>query len=212
MKKFGTLALLIITIGLVIYLQFFKEPEETIVTKTRIEYRDTTIYQDNYEPSYVQSLENSVKSMEQGITRLVNDRCNLTKENSTLRRLLDFSDSTGVIDSMAIADVVFEDYFSKNFYKDTLINDSLMLFVLNDTVSMNRVISRDWEMNRVFPTVIIDNTVYKTPRGLYVGGSLSTDAALGLGASYVHNNSMFTGEYTTNKEIVVGYKHRIGRK
>ncbi len=212
MKKFGQWAtVIVVLIGINILAYTLFPPKETIVTDTRIEYRDTAIYVDNYEPLYVQALENDVRTLEEGIYKLNTNRARLTGENSTLRRLLEFSDSTGVIDSMAIADAVFEEYFAKNFYKDTLINDSLMLFVLNDTVSMNRIVSRDWEMNRVFPTVITDNTIYKNPRGLYLGGSLSTEAVLGIGASYVYNNSMFTGEVTTDKTIVAGYKHRFGK-
>jgi len=212
MKKFGQWAtLLVVLIGINILAYTVFPPEERVVTKTRIEYRDTAIYRDNYEPSYVQALENGVKTLEEGIRKLNMNKTYLADENSTLRRLLEFSDSTGVVDSMAIADAVFEEYFAKKFYKDTLINDSLMLFVLNDTVSMNRIVSRDWEMNRIFPTVITDNTVYKNPRGLYLGGSLSTDVVLGIGVSYVYNNSMFTGEVTTDQTIVAGYKHKFGK-
>ena len=83
-----------------------------------------------------------------------------------------------------------------------------MLFVLNDTISMNKVISRDWDITRSTYTKTIDRTIYKEPQGFYVGGFIHPDLQ-GIGISYLFGNNMLSVDFSTDQNLMIGYKYRI---
>jgi hypothetical protein len=104
---------------------------------------------------------------------------------------------------------ILKDYYSRVFYRDTFkLKDTLGYFVINDTVTQNRISSRKIETSLNFPTVKetiylkeLSNDFYLGPF-LQVGGSsisIGADAHLktkkemlfGLGAGVNSNASPF---------------------
>jgi len=65
---------------------------------------------------------------------------------------------------------ILQDYFSKHYYIDTLANDSIALIIIRDTVSRNRIISRQKRLT-FYPRTIKETTIRKIPnkRKLFVG-------------------------------------------
>jgi len=70
---------------------------------------------------------------------------------------------------------ILQDYYSKHYYIDTLANDSIALVVIRDTVSQNRIISRQKSLT-FFQRTIKQTTTIKAPslnrRKLFVGLSI----------------------------------------
>jgi len=73
-------------------------------------------------------------------------------------------DTTKLIDTA----YVVGDYYSTYFYKDSLISDTLHLYV-NDSISQNKIQSRSLKYTLKFPTVTVTNTVIKNKNEFYVG-------------------------------------------
>ena len=63
---------------------------------------------------------------------------------------------------------VVGDYYSTYFYKDSLINDTLCLYI-NDSISQNKIQSRSLKYTLKFPTVTVTNTVIKNKNEFYYG-------------------------------------------
>jgi hypothetical protein len=73
-------------------------------------------------------------------------------------------DTTKLIDTA----YVVGDYYSTYFYKDSLISDTLHLYV-NDSISQNKIQSRSLKYTLKFPTVTVTNTVIKNKNEFYIG-------------------------------------------
>jgi hypothetical protein len=69
---------------------------------------------------------------------------------------------------------ILEDYFATYAYTDTLKKDSVT-FVINDTISQNRILSRGINYSLVYPTKIISTEREVNKRELYIGFSLGGD-------------------------------------
>ena len=69
---------------------------------------------------------------------------------------------------------ILEDYFTTYAYTDTLKKDSVT-FVINDTISQNKILSRGINYSLVYPTKIISTEREVNKRELYIGFGLGGD-------------------------------------
>lgn len=69
---------------------------------------------------------------------------------------------------------ILEDYFATYAYTDTLKKDSVT-FIINDTISQNRILSRGINYSLVYPTKIISSEREVNKRELYIGFGLGGD-------------------------------------
>ena len=69
---------------------------------------------------------------------------------------------------------ILEDYFATYAYTDTLKKDSVT-FIINDTISQNRILSRGIDYSIVYPTTIIQTEPGVNKRELYIGFGLGGD-------------------------------------
>jgi|TARA_B110001452_G_scaffold64562_1_gene51299 hypothetical protein len=69
---------------------------------------------------------------------------------------------------------ILEDYFATYAYTDTLKKDSVT-FVINDTISQNKILSRGINYSLVYPTTIITTEREINKRELYIGFGLGGD-------------------------------------
>lgn len=69
---------------------------------------------------------------------------------------------------------ILEDYFSTYAYTDTLKKDSVT-FIINDTISQNKILSRGIDYSIVYPTTIISTEREVNKRELYIGFGLGGD-------------------------------------
>jgi hypothetical protein len=152
-KNFQTL----IIIGLVIVIFLLREcrgnksttPTEP-VTIVKVETKYDTIVKEvkSYIPKYVKKI--------QWKTKTVHDTIEIH--------------DTVPADTLSIV----KDYFSARIYNDTLKEDSVTL-IINDTISQNRVISRNIKYSLVYPTTIIQTEREVNKRELYVGFGIGGD-------------------------------------
>lgn len=79
---------------------------------------------------------------------------------------------------------IIEEFFTRYFYSDTIMEDSNFIAVINDTLFGNQIISRKFFHQNLRQTaVIINNTLLNPPRlKLFVGGFVSGNMTAGLGA------------------------------
>lgn len=68
---------------------------------------------------------------------------------------------------------ILKDYYAKYTYIDTLDLDTFGTIVVKDTVTENKIKSRQFYSNIILPTTTITNTAYKNKRKLYSGVNLS---------------------------------------
>jgi len=73
-------------------------------------------------------------------------------------------DTTRIVDTA----YVIGDYYSTYFYQDSLINDTLC-FYINDSISENKIKSRDLKYVMSFPTIKITDVVIQNKNEYYVG-------------------------------------------
>ena len=73
-------------------------------------------------------------------------------------------------DTTQITDTVFiiNDYNSTYLYQDSLKTDTLSLYI-NDSISKNKIQSRNIKYSIKFPTITITNTVIKNKNEYYIG-------------------------------------------
>ena len=69
---------------------------------------------------------------------------------------------------------ILEDYFKVYAYTDTLAKDSVT-FIINDTISQNKILARGIEYSLVYPTTIISKESAVNKRELYIGLGLGGD-------------------------------------
>jgi hypothetical protein len=69
---------------------------------------------------------------------------------------------------------ILKDYFATYAYTDTLKTDSVT-FIVNDTISQNRILSRGINYSLVYPTKIISTEREVNKRELYIGFGLGGD-------------------------------------
>jgi hypothetical protein len=97
---------------------------------------------------------------------------------------------------------IIEDYFSKLYYCDTLINDTTALIVVRDSLMQNRIVSRSWEFQNRRPVQLITTLTPVVPErnklkfgaGLAIGGNRQ-NFELAPGIILNKNRSTFTLSY-----------------
>ena len=92
---------------------------------------------------------------------------------------------------------ILKDYYSRVFYRDTFkLKDSFGYFVINDTISKNRVLSRKYESAVKIPT--IKETIYlkELSNDFYVGPAIQMGNFFSLGAD---------AHLKTKKEMLFGF-------
>ena len=100
------------------------------------------------------------------------------------------------------------DYFAKYFYTDT-IKDSTMVVVVDDTITENKISSRQVSLKNLRPIrTVINTTVVDTcpgaSRKLYLGGSIGgNDEAFNCGPEVL---------YQTRKDALYGYHYDFVNK
>jgi hypothetical protein len=73
-------------------------------------------------------------------------------------------------DTLEIIDTLraLNDYLATYFYQDSLINDTLSLYI-NDSISRNKIKSRDLKYVMSFPTIKITDVVIQNKNEYYIG-------------------------------------------
>ena len=69
--------------------------------------------------------------------------------------------------------VILKDYYTKYAYSDTVIIDTLGTLVVNDTVTQNRIFSREIFTDFIYPTKLIERDIYKSENEWYAGFGLA---------------------------------------
>jgi len=90
------------------------------------------------------------------------------------------------IDTLAI----LKDYYAKYYYSDTLQIDTIGYAVINDTVTQNSILARDFKTNILIPTTIITKEIYLNNNEFYWGVGLQgrTDQINYLGTELLYRN------------------------
>jgi|TARA_R100000030_G_scaffold26812_1_gene19459 hypothetical protein len=122
-------------------------PTERVVTKIETRYDTLTVEKKVYVPKYTTRIE----------TKTVTDTIVLKSKIDTLE--------------------ILKDYYSKYVYKDTLKLDSLGYITIVDTITQNKIFSRNFDSQVLIPTTTITNDIYlnqaKLFGGVSVGGNKS---------------------------------------
>lgn len=86
--------------------------------------------------------------------------------------------------------LILKDYYAKYSYTDTLTLDTLGFLVLNDTITMNSILSRSFVSNIKIPTTTITKEIYLNKREFYWGLGLQgqTDQLNYLGGELMYKN------------------------
>lgn len=120
------------------------------------------------------------------------------------------------IDTLAI----LKDFYAKYHYQDTVDLDSLGLIVINDTITQNKITSRNISPSINIPVTTISRDVYLNPRELYWGVGLSGRAS---GLNYIGGELLYRGRNKQAFGFGVGvdqqlqpiltfrYFHKIGK-
>ena len=62
--------------------------------------------------------------------------------------------------------MILKDYYAKYSYTDTLTLDTLGFLVLNDTITMNSILSRSFVSNIKIPTNLLASAIFRTDNAL----------------------------------------------
>ena len=118
---------------------------EKIVTKVETRYDTLEIEKKVYVPKYQTRI----------VTNTVTDTVVLKSKIDTLE--------------------ILKDYYSKYVYKDTLKLDSLGYITIIDTITQNKIFSRNFDSQVLIPTTTITNDIYlnKVFGGVSIGGNKS---------------------------------------
>ena len=123
-------------------------------------------------------------------------------------------DTTFLVDEVHDTTFIVKDYAEVKAYSDTIFKDSNK-FVINDTITKNRILSRGFEAFLAEKTVIKNNFIFTKEKGaLYIGGFTSYDRrdgklGLGLGLNYkTPKKDIFSLGYSTNV-VSIGYFKKI---
>lgn len=106
---------------------------------------------------------------------------------------------------------IVNDYNQVLAYSDTIRKDR-NVFIINDTISQNKIQSRGFKSSIVDKTITITNDIYhKQKNELYLGlvgdiRMLDNKIGVGVGLLYKKQNESYTFSYTTNQFSIGLYK------
>jgi hypothetical protein len=115
---------------------------EKVVTKVETRYDTLTVEKKVYVPKYTTRIE----------TKTITDTIVLKSKIDTLE--------------------ILKDYYSKYVYKDTLKLDSLGYITIVDTITQNKIFSRNFDSQVLIPTTTITNEIYLNKPKFFGGVSL----------------------------------------
>ncbi len=144
----------ILIVGLVIVIMLLRscggDVEPVVITKTEIKYDTITNEITNYVPQIVNRIVRKTDTIS------VIDSLYIVKYDTILDKM--------VVDTAKI----LEDYFSSYVYNDIQDFDSVK-FEITDTISQNKIISRDISYTLVRPTITITEKHFINKREFYLG-------------------------------------------
>ena len=115
---------------------------------------------------------------------------------------------------------VLKEYYAKNVYIDEIVLDSLGVVTITDTITQNKIFSRQVKSNILIPTTTLTQEVYLNKRELYWGlnviGRSNKINYLGAGLLYRSKNKNIYGLGLGVNElfqpvISAGYYMKIGK-
>jgi len=111
-----------------------------------------------------------------------------------------------VFDTIKITKIVKE-FYTKNFFKDTILNTSSGLIVINDTIFKNSIISRKSDIKLHEKTILNQNN-----NMFFVGGGLlneKTNVAPFVNLQFNHKKHLFGVGYSTKKQLIFTYNYKL---
>ena len=122
-----------------------------------------------------------------------------------------------VYDSLDIdSGKIVQEYFSKQHYKDTLVNDSTLFFTLSEAVYKNKITDRSFSyINKLPMYKIKTKTEYKSKpvykANFYLGGHVTTSGGLYIGGLYTtpHKGAYSLTYDPINKNVNAGIYFRF---
>ena len=165
--------------------------EEKVITKTKTVVKRDTIYKE-----------------------VIEERINYVPQ---IKEVIKEVEVPMVVDTMSI----LQDYYRKYVYLDTIQIDSIGYAYIQDTITQNKLSSRDLSYNYKIPTIIdsITTTITKIPEPkneFYVGGLIYANKnQVGLGANLSLKNkkkNIYTFGYDfINKSLHLSVSTKIGK-
>ena len=181
MKQTSIIIILVLIVLLFIQGWYYKTsmPIETVVTKIETRVDTVTI--------------NSIEYVPQVETRILPPEL----------IYIDVID-TVLINTKVDTAAILTDYYSKYVYQDVLDLDTLGSVTIIDTVSQNKIQSRQFTSDIIIPTKTVTNTTYINDKGFYYG------VGLGINQQMLHSVS---GEvlYKTKRNTIYGVGLGLGR-
>jgi riboflavin transporter FmnP len=118
------------------------------------------------------------------------------------------------IDTTTIHDTiqVLNDYASIKVYTDTFHIDTANYVSIQDTISKNTILGRNYNSHFTTKTIVVTNDIYHKPKNeLFVGliGDLrrfDNNLGVGVGLNYKKQNESYTINFTTNQISLGLYK------
>lgn len=180
MKKTPIIIILVLIVLLLLQGWYYKTsmPIETVVTKVETRIDTVTI--------------NSVEYVPKIVNKIVPEYIEVYKTDTVL------------VNTQVDTAAILQDYYTQYVYQDTLDLDTLGSVTVIDTVSQNKIQSRQFTSNILIPTKTITNTTYINDKGFYYG------AGLGVNKLMLHSVS---GEvlYKTKRNTIYGVGLGLGR-
>jgi len=68
---------------------------------------------------------------------------------------------------------ILKDYYTRYLYSDTLQLDTLGYVIINDTITMNKILSREFSSTLSIPETTIKETIYLNSRLFFIGPNIS---------------------------------------
>lgn len=112
---------------------------------------------------------------------------------------------------------ILRDYFSKNFYQDTIWSDSSYLAIIKDTISRNRITYRQFEVNQFRKTRTITRTITKYPQqAIYIGagaGKFGEEFGLTGNVHYRSSDMLYSLGYDViNSNVTISASWKLWNK
>jgi hypothetical protein len=103
---------------------------------------------------------------------------------------------------------IYNDYYTKYFYSDTILNDSNGFVLIKDTIYQNSIYSRtsDVKIHNIIKTI-----TYPKP-SFYIGGGVllkQDHKAIQLNLNHTRRKSLYSVGITSDGQIILNYGYRI---
>ena len=125
------------------------------------------------------------------------------------------TDTVRIENTVILTDTIeiVKDYKKSKHYSDTLFVKNQFKLIINDVISRNNIIARNWKYTNLSPISVTSTKTIINSRHFYVTGQISTynDFSPSFGAMYLDKKrNSFTITYDPlNKAYSFGYGYRI---